>query len=79
MAQVGFAKMINIGGTSKFLPHIMEIFAFFMLTGFIVSILFTPETKGLTLEELSQEDQTHFVKDSNIGHDGAFKGSDASA
>ncbi|KAL1411287.1 hypothetical protein Q8F55_002238 [Vanrija albida] len=76
VAQVGFAKMINIGGTNKFLPHIMEIFAFFMLTGFIVSVLWTPETKGLTLEELSQEDQTHFVKDTNAGNDGGFKGSD---
>lgn len=65
VAQVGFSKMIDIGGKGKFLPHIMEIFAFFMLTGFIVTIFCTPETKGLTLEELSNEHQENFVKNSN--------------
>lgn len=67
VAQVGFSKLINIGGTGKFLPHIMEIFAFFMLTGLITTIICTPETKGLTLEELSAEDQDNFVKGSNVG------------
>lgn len=65
VAQVGFSKMIDIGGKGKFLPHIMEIFAFFMLTGLIVSIICTPETKNLTLEELSGEQQDNFVKSSN--------------
>lgn len=39
----------------------MEIFALFMLLGFIVSIWATPETKGKSLEELSGEDQDHFI------------------
>jgi PHS family inorganic phosphate transporter-like MFS transporter len=30
VAQVGFARLINIGGKGKFLKHIMELFAFFM-------------------------------------------------
>jgi len=30
VAQVGFSRLINIGGKNKFLKHILEIFAFFM-------------------------------------------------
>lgn len=58
--------MINIGGKNRFLQHIMEIFAFFMLSGLICTWFCTPETKGQTLEELSQEPQEGFVKASNI-------------
>ncbi|ODO11789.1 phosphate:H+ symporter [Cryptococcus amylolentus CBS 6273] len=65
VAQVGFSRLINIGGKNKFLKHILEIFALFMLTG-VFSTLLLPETKGRTLEDLSQEDQEHFVQDSNI-------------
>lgn len=39
----------------------LEIFAFFMLTG-IFSTLLIPETKGRTLEELSNEDQNGFIR-----------------
>ena len=39
----------------------LEIFAFFMLTG-IFSTLLLPETKGKTLEELSNEEQEGFLK-----------------
>jgi PHS family inorganic phosphate transporter-like MFS transporter len=61
VAQVGFARLKDIGGTNKFVKHILQIFAFFMLTG-IFSTLLLPETKGRTLEELSGEDQEGFVK-----------------
>jgi PHS family inorganic phosphate transporter-like MFS transporter len=61
VAQVGFAQLKDIGGTNKFVKHILEIFALFMLTG-IFSTLLLPETKGRTLEELSNEDQQDFVK-----------------
>ncbi|KAI0046571.1 phosphate permease [Auriscalpium vulgare] len=61
VAQVGFARMRNIGGTNMFVKHILEIFAFFMLTG-IFSTLLLPETKNRTLEELSNEDQEGFVQ-----------------
>jgi PHS family inorganic phosphate transporter-like MFS transporter len=60
ISQVGFSQLLNIGGTNKFLNHLLEILAFFMLTG-IFSTLLLPETKGLTLEELSNEDQDGFV------------------
>jgi len=56
IAQLGFGQLINIGGKNRFLPHIMEIFAFFMLTG-IFSTMLIPETKQKTLEDLSNEDQ----------------------
>jgi PHS family inorganic phosphate transporter-like MFS transporter len=60
VAQVGFARLKDIGGTNKFVKHILELFAFFMLTG-IFSTLLLPETKQRTLEELSNEDQEGFV------------------
>ncbi|KAI0084141.1 phosphate transporter [Irpex rosettiformis] len=60
VAQVGFARLKDIHGTNKFVGHILEIFAFFMLTG-IFSTLLLPETKGRTLEDLSNEDQNGFI------------------
>ncbi len=60
IAQVGFSRLVNIGGSNRFLQHILEIFALFMLTG-IFSTLLLPETKGYSLEELSNEDQTNFI------------------
>ncbi len=38
----------------------LEIFAFFMLTG-IFSTLLLPETKGRTLEDISNETQHGFI------------------
>jgi len=64
VSQVGFARLRNIGGTNHFVKHILKIFAFFMFTG-IFSTLILPETKGRTLEELSNEDQDGFVKGVN--------------
>jgi PHS family inorganic phosphate transporter-like MFS transporter len=61
IAQVGFARLRDIGGTNAFVKHILEIFALFMLTG-IFSTLLLPETKGKTLEDLSGEDQEGFVR-----------------
>ncbi|KAJ7659925.1 inorganic phosphate transporter [Mycena rosella] len=61
VAQVGFSQMVNIGGKNKFVPHILEILAFFMLTG-IFSTLLLPETKGQSLEELSNEKQEGFLR-----------------
>jgi len=60
ISQVGFSQLLNIGGTNKFLKHLLEILAFFMLTG-VFSTLLLPETKGLSLEVLSNEDQDEFV------------------
>jgi MFS transporter, PHS family, inorganic phosphate transporter len=61
IAQVGFSQLKDIGGTGKFVKHILQIFAFFMLSG-IFSTLLLPETNGKTLEELSFEEQDGFVK-----------------
>jgi len=61
VAQVGFARLKDIGGPNHFVKHILELFAFFMMTG-IFSTLLIPETKGLTLEELSNERQEGFIR-----------------
>jgi PHS family inorganic phosphate transporter-like MFS transporter len=63
VAQVGFSRLKDIGGTNKFVKHILEIFALFMLTG-IFSTYLVPETKGRSLEDISNEDQDGFVKPS---------------
>ncbi|KAG1822007.1 major facilitator superfamily domain-containing protein [Suillus subaureus] len=60
ISQVGFAQLVNIGGTNKFVKHIMEIFALFMLTG-VFSTLLIPETKQRTLEDISNEEQEGYV------------------
>ena len=61
VAQVGFGRLKDIGGPNKFVKHILELFAFFMLTG-IFSTLLLPETKGRTLEDLSNENQEGFIE-----------------
>ncbi|KAI5981925.1 major facilitator superfamily domain-containing protein [Pisolithus albus] len=67
VAQLGFGQLINIGGTSKFVKHIMEIFAFFMLTG-VFSTLLIPETKQKTLEDLSNEEQRGYITGTFSSH-----------
>jgi PHS family inorganic phosphate transporter-like MFS transporter len=61
IAQVGFSQLKDIGGPNKFVKHILQIFAAFMLSG-IFSTLLLPETNGKSLEELSFEEQEGFVK-----------------
>ncbi|KAI0749605.1 phosphate transporter [Daedaleopsis nitida] len=65
VAQVGFGKLVNIGGPNAFVPHLLEIFAFFMLTG-IFSTLVLKEGKQLTLEELSNEEQDAFIDGKSV-------------
>ncbi|GAA5892063.1 hypothetical protein JCM5296_004043 [Sporobolomyces johnsonii] len=60
IAQIMAFKLKDRGGKNAWVPHVLEIFALFMLTG-IFSTLLLPETKGKTLEELSGEDQDNFV------------------
>ncbi|TCD61653.1 Inorganic phosphate transporter pho84 [Steccherinum ochraceum] len=62
VAQVGFSRLVNHGGPNAFVKHLLEIFALFMLTG-IFSTLLIIETKGRTLEDISNEDQEGFVKE----------------
>jgi len=54
-------KLKDRGGTNNWINHVLEIFALFMLTG-VFSTLLIPETKQLSLEVLSNENQEHFVK-----------------
>ncbi|TFK88823.1 phosphate transporter [Polyporus arcularius HHB13444] len=63
IAQVGFANLKDIGGgpnSNHFLGHLLQILAFFMLTG-VGSTLLIKETKQKTLEDLSNERQDSFV------------------
>ncbi|CAH2352964.1 inorganic phosphate transporter Pho84p [[Candida] railenensis] len=59
IAQTCIGTLVNHGCAKKglktncFLPHVMEIFALFMLIGIFTSLLI-PETKRLTLEEISE-------------------------
>ncbi|KAL9549546.1 hypothetical protein MBANPS3_005152 [Mucor bainieri] len=68
VAQVGFGLLKDIGGPNKWINHLLQIFAFFMLTGLVSSFLI-PETKGKSLEELSGELPPREVSD-----DGQIKG-----
>ena len=74
IAQIMAFTLKDRGGTNAWINHLLQIFALFMvrllrvlsrltcqLTGLFASFLI-PETKGRTLEELSGEDQTDFVK-----------------
>lgn len=61
VAQIMAFKLKDRGGKNAFVNHILEIFALFMLTG-VFSSLLIPETKGKTLEELSNENQEEFIK-----------------
>ncbi|KAJ1914575.1 hypothetical protein IWQ60_008756 [Tieghemiomyces parasiticus] len=56
VAQAGFSQLKDIGGPNAFINHIIQIFALFMLIGFVFSFLL-PETKRRTLEEITGEDQ----------------------
>ncbi|GAA5875324.1 hypothetical protein JCM3774_005779 [Rhodotorula dairenensis] len=62
IAQIMAFKLKDRGGTNNWVPHVIQIFALFMLLGLIVSIWATPETKGKSLEELSGEDQDNFLQ-----------------
>jgi PHS family inorganic phosphate transporter-like MFS transporter len=68
VAQVGFGLLKDIGGSNKWIDHLLQIFAFFMLTG-IFSSLLIPETMGKTLEELSGE-----LPPREVVEDGQIKG-----
>ncbi|KAH9847518.1 inorganic phosphate transporter [Lenzites betulinus] len=61
IAQLAFQWLKDVGGPNQFLNHILEIFAFFMLTG-VFSTMLIPETNQKTLEFLSNEDQDDFIQ-----------------
>ncbi|CAG8484137.1 3611_t:CDS:2 [Acaulospora morrowiae] len=63
IAQFGFLKMKDINGRNQFVGHLIQIFSVFMLIG-LFSTGLIPETKDKSLEELSHEEQTGFIKPS---------------
>jgi len=62
VAQVGFSKLKDIGGSNAFVGELLLIFAAWMFIGGIFSFLI-PETKGLSLEELANEDHDFDVEE----------------
>lgn len=62
VAQVGFSKLKDIGGPNAFVGQLLLIFAAWMFIGGLFSI-FIPETKGLSLEELANEDHDYNVEE----------------
>ncbi|GBC04213.1 hypothetical protein RclHR1_05570014 [Rhizophagus clarus] len=62
VAQVGFSKLKDIGGPNAFVGPLLLIFAAWMFIGGLFSI-FIPETKGLSLEELANEEGTYNVEE----------------
>ncbi|CAG8709964.1 15207_t:CDS:2, partial [Racocetra fulgida] len=65
ISQVGFFKLKDIGGapgSNAFMDHLFKIFAAFMFAGLIATYFCVPETKGTSLEDLSNENQAGFVK-----------------
>ncbi|CAG8718945.1 104_t:CDS:2, partial [Ambispora leptoticha] len=71
-AQIAFYKLKNIGGktttdnteysaNAAFIDKLLLGCAVFMIFG-VIFTCFIPETKGKSLEELSNEDQTNFIR-----------------
>lgn len=56
IAQVGFSNLKDIGGKDMFIDRLLLIFAAWMFVGLLFTFLI-PETKGLSLEELSNEER----------------------
>ncbi|KAJ2134298.1 hypothetical protein J3F82_006790 [Coemansia sp. RSA 637] len=54
VAQGGFLQLTNIGGHNAWIDHLLQVFALFMCIGFLAT-LWIPETKGKSLEEISEE------------------------
>ncbi|KAI8997194.1 phosphate:H+ symporter [Pilobolus umbonatus] len=64
VAQIGFGLLKDIGGSNAWINHLLQIFAFFMMTGIFSSLLIN-ETKGKSLEQLSEEGEEEEIVRSN--------------
>ncbi|KAJ2374438.1 hypothetical protein IW150_003101 [Coemansia sp. RSA 2607] len=58
VAQAGFLQLTDIGGHGAWINHLLQVFALFMLIGFIVTF-WIPETKGKSLEEICDEKEEY--------------------
>ncbi|KAL1924999.1 uncharacterized protein VTP21DRAFT_4653 [Calcarisporiella thermophila] len=67
VAQIGFSQLKDIGGKNAFIDKLLIIFGIIMFLGLLFTFLI-PETKGRTLEELSFEEQSGFVRRSSRSH-----------
>ncbi|KAJ1892045.1 hypothetical protein LPJ66_006580, partial [Kickxella alabastrina] len=58
VAQGGFLQLTDIGGKNAWINRLLQIFALFMMIGFVVTF-WIPETKGKTLEEICDESEEY--------------------
>ncbi|RIA93138.1 major facilitator superfamily domain-containing protein [Glomus cerebriforme] len=56
ISQFVFLQLKDVGGKNQFVNHLFKFFGLFTFVGFLFTFLI-PETKGLSLEELSNENQ----------------------
>lgn len=68
VSQVGFAQLVNRPKKNDGIGILLDVFAVFMAIGLAFTFLI-PETKGKTLEELSNENQEGFVKGVGMGEE----------
>ncbi|CAG8626626.1 8111_t:CDS:2 [Funneliformis mosseae] len=68
ISQIGFLRLKDIGGRNQFVNQLFLIFGLFTLIGFLFTFLI-PETKGLSLEELSNESQKGFIRSAISSND----------
>jgi len=61
VAQIGFFQLKDIGGHNAFIPHLFEISALIMFIGLLATLL-VPETKGISLEDLADENDEEVVE-----------------
>ncbi|KAJ1908435.1 hypothetical protein LPJ81_000051 [Coemansia sp. IMI 209127] len=59
VSSLGFFHLKDKGGPNAFIPHLIEIFALFMLLG-LVATWWVPETRGKSLEELNDEEDQQY-------------------
>ncbi|KAJ2724768.1 hypothetical protein GGI07_001729 [Coemansia sp. Benny D115] len=59
VAQGGFMQLKDRGGKNEFINRLLQIFALFMLIGFVVTF-WIPESKGKTLEEICDESEEYY-------------------
>ncbi|KAL1921480.1 uncharacterized protein VTP21DRAFT_11196 [Calcarisporiella thermophila] len=75
VAQIGFSQLKDIGGKNAFIDKLLIIFGVIMFLGLLCTFLI-PETKGRSLEDLSNEGQDNFVHQSTTRKLSASEGAE---
>ena len=56
ISQFAFLQLKDVGGKNQSINHLLKLFGLFTFIGYLFTLLI-PETKGLSLEELSNENE----------------------